>query len=57
MPLDWAQVMTRYDGGTTIPTVAGGKTLQITGVDGSATFSNAAGNVSSRKTDRFRVVR
>lgn len=34
MPLDWAEVMTRYDGGTRIPTVAGGKTLEITGVDG-----------------------
>lgn len=34
MPLDWAEVMTRYDGGTRIPTVAGGKSLEITGVDG-----------------------
>lgn len=33
MPLDWAEVMTRYDGGTRIPTVAGGKTLEITSVD------------------------
>lgn len=33
MPLDWAEVVRRYDGGTTIPTVAGGKQLQITGVD------------------------
>lgn len=33
MPLDWAQVMARYDGGVKIPTVAGGKTLEITGVD------------------------
>lgn len=33
MALDWARVMSRYAGGTTIPTVAGGKTLQITGVD------------------------
>ena len=33
VPLDWAEVVKRYDGGTTIPTVAGGKTLQITGVD------------------------
>ena len=33
MPLDWAEVVRRYDGGTRIPTVAGGKTLQITGVD------------------------
>lgn len=33
MPLDWARVMARYAGGTRIPTVAGGKTLEITGVD------------------------
>ncbi len=33
MPLEWAQVMDRYEGGTRIPTVAGGKTLEITGVD------------------------
>lgn len=33
MPLDWADVTARYGGGTTIPTVAGGKTLTITGVD------------------------
>ncbi|MBW0092959.1 hypothetical protein I4I73_27405 [Pseudonocardia sp. KRD-184] len=33
MPLDWTLVMDRYDGGTRIPTVAGGKTLEITGVD------------------------
>jgi len=33
VPLDWATVMARYAGGTRIPTVAGGKTLQITGVD------------------------
>lgn len=33
VPLDWAEVTARYDGGVSIPTVAGGKTLQITGVD------------------------
>lgn len=33
MPLDWAQVRERYAGGVRIPTVAGGKTLEITGVD------------------------
>jgi hypothetical protein len=33
VPLDWTQVMSRYEGGTRIPTVAGGKTLEITGVD------------------------
>lgn len=35
MPLDWAEVVRRYDGGTRIPTIAGGKTLEITGVDSS----------------------
>ncbi|MHA6783617.1 hypothetical protein ACVGOW_21900 [Pseudonocardia saturnea] len=33
MALDWAQVEDRYGGGMRIPTVAGGKTLEITGVD------------------------
>lgn len=33
MPLDWSEVLRRYNGGVEIPTVAGGKTLQITGVD------------------------
>jgi hypothetical protein len=33
VPLDWSEVLRRYDGGAKIPTVAGGKTLQITGVD------------------------
>lgn len=35
MPLDWTEVVSRYEGGTRIPTVAGGKTLEITGVDDS----------------------
>ena len=33
MPLQWNDVVARYAGGTKIPTVAGGKTLEITGVD------------------------
>ena len=33
MALEWTEVMSRYAGGTTIPTVAGGKSLEITGVD------------------------
>jgi hypothetical protein len=33
VPLDWSEVLRRYQGGAKIPTVAGGKTLQITGVD------------------------
>ncbi|MPZ67394.1 MAG: hypothetical protein GEU83_18465 [Pseudonocardiaceae bacterium] len=33
MPLDWAVVQQRYGNGDIIPTVAGGKTLEITGAD------------------------
>ncbi|HEY3692208.1 MAG: hypothetical protein QOH09_2425 [Pseudonocardiales bacterium] len=33
MPLDWSEVQRRYGTGATIPTVAGGKTLEITSVD------------------------
>jgi hypothetical protein len=36
MPLDWEDVKRRYDGGAKVPTVAGGKTLQVTGVDDGA---------------------
>jgi hypothetical protein len=38
MPLDWAEVKKRYEGGTRIPTVAGGRTLEITGVDDEAVY-------------------
>nr|WP_211177167.1 hypothetical protein [Pseudonocardia acidicola] len=31
--MDWDAVVTKYSGGTRIPTVAGGKTLEITGAD------------------------
>jgi hypothetical protein len=33
MPLDWAVVSARYGKGAEVPTVAGNKILQITGVD------------------------
>lgn len=33
MPLDWTEVQSRYGGGTRIPTVAGGKELDIVGAD------------------------
>jgi hypothetical protein len=33
MPLDWAVVSQRYGDGAQVPTVAGNKILQITGVD------------------------
>lgn len=35
MALDWDAVVARYAGGTRIPTVAGGKSLEITGADAS----------------------
>jgi hypothetical protein len=38
MPLDWAEVMTRYAGGTRIPTVAGGRSLEIVAVDEKAVY-------------------
>lgn len=33
MPMSWATVEDRYGAGTSIPTVAGGRELQITGAD------------------------
>jgi hypothetical protein len=33
MPLDWSIVSQRYADGAQVPTVAGGKILQVTGVD------------------------
>lgn len=33
MPLDWSTVKTRYAKGAKIPTVAGGKTLDVTGAN------------------------
>jgi hypothetical protein len=38
MPLDWAEVKKRYEGGTKIPTVAGGRSLEIVGVDDEAVY-------------------
>ncbi|GAN77152.1 hypothetical protein [Acidisphaera rubrifaciens] len=36
MPLDWAKVKERYEKGALVPTVAGGKTLEVTGADDTA---------------------
>jgi hypothetical protein len=33
MPLDWALVQEKYHKGALVPTVAGGKTLQVKGAD------------------------
>ena len=38
MPLDWAEVKKRYAGGARIPTVAGGRSLEIVGVDDDAVY-------------------
>jgi hypothetical protein len=38
MPLDWAEVIRRYGDGAKVPTVAGGKTLEVTGADEQAVY-------------------
>ncbi len=38
MLLDWAQVKKRYKNGVEVPTVAGGKTLTVTGCDDEAIY-------------------
>ena len=38
MPLDWQEVKRRYGGGAHVPTVAGGKTLDVTGADDEAIY-------------------
>jgi hypothetical protein len=36
MPLDWTQVQAKYGKGAFVPTVAGGKTLEVKGADDSS---------------------
>ena len=38
MPLDWTEVKRRYGKGAKVPTVAGGKTLEVTGADDDAIY-------------------
>ena len=38
MSLDWKNVKTKYQNGAEVPTVAGGKTLTVTGCDDSAIY-------------------
>jgi hypothetical protein len=38
MPLDWAEVTKRYAGGAKIPTVAGGRSFEVAGVDDEAVY-------------------
>jgi hypothetical protein len=36
MPLEWPRVMDRYAAGASVPTISGGKFLQVSGADESA---------------------
>lgn len=38
MPLDWDAVKRRYEDGAKVPTVAGNKTLEVTGADDEAIY-------------------
>ena len=38
MPLDWSEVKKRYEKGAEVPTVAGSKTLTVTGCDDEAIY-------------------
>lgn len=38
MPLDWSVVKKKYGNGAEVPTVAGGKTLTVTGADDEAIY-------------------
>ncbi|HUR85489.1 MAG TPA: hypothetical protein VMY78_09100 [Solirubrobacteraceae bacterium] len=38
MPLDWEAVKRRYENGAEVPTVAGNKTLDVTGADDEAIY-------------------
>lgn len=38
MPLKWSEVKKRYAKGVAVPTVAGGKTLKVTGCDDDAIY-------------------
>ena len=38
MPLDWDAVKRRYEDGAAVPTVAGNKTLEVTGADDEAIY-------------------
>jgi hypothetical protein len=38
VPLDWEEVKRRYGAGAQVPTVAGGKTLEVTGADDEAIY-------------------
>ena len=57
MTLDWATVERRYGDGASIPTVAGGKTLQITGVDAEGVhIRNALWRDTLRRADLEKAV-
>jgi dTDP-glucose pyrophosphorylase len=57
MPIDWHEVEARYRDGCSIPTVAGGKTLQITGADDQGIhIRNALWKDTLRRKDLERAV-
>jgi hypothetical protein len=57
MPLNWADVQKKYAGGAQIPTVAGGKTFQVTGVDADGVhIRNALWRDTLRRKDLEKAV-
>lgn len=57
MPLNWAEVEKRYGGGGRVPTVAGGKTLEVTGADADGIhIRNALWRDTLRRKDLERAV-
>ena len=40
MPLDWSMVIEKYGNGAKVPTVTGGKFLQVAGADEKAIYMN-----------------
>jgi len=57
MPIDWVEVQRRYGDGARIPTVAGGKTLEITGVDETGVhIRNALWRDTLRRADLEKAV-
>lgn len=57
MPLTWATVQQRYDGGGSVPTMAGGRRLEITGVDADGVhIRNALWRDTLRRADLEKAV-
>lgn len=57
MPLNWENVEKKYVAGAQVPTVAGGKTLQVTGVDSDGIhIRNALWRDTLRRNDLNKAV-